>query len=392
VGLLATGGSGFIAGNFTSALVIANFAPANNPGLCVLTSDMGIMQSDGVRWNVVGTPPIPPGATMCGYGKNLYTCFPTLADIGNWNGSGNGNGEFRLYSGYAPYGTIPNASAYTTASNGQLQLAYQGSGNPGNGILTIWPYATGKIYANYGILASFEAARGFHWEYAATMSTNATDSQNAGFLEPQEHNNEQDDSNPAFVVKWEQWHEFDNNESGHGTDWSGAYRGAYLQWSGRYNWSQTFTGTPTSTGATLTTAWGGETGSFTITLSTGQQIAGNFTHGSTAVTWSSTTITGSPTTSFTTGYKTWLNNSNIDTTAVDMTIEHIFGATYDPVGQTYTSWLDGVMTNQVSTYNAASSNTFRDSLHYGPIFSTESHGSPYTASTMQIRYFAAWTP
>jgi hypothetical protein len=386
----------------TSTQLIANYPPASNAGRQALTSDMNLMMCDGVRWLVTGTPPIPAGAHMFGYGKNLYTCFPVLADIGNWAGTGssNNNGAYRLYNGYQNYSTVPDATAYQQDSvTMQLQLLYQGNGSTGNGILTTWPRHNAAAYASYGMLPTFQPGRGFYVEAAITMSSNATDCFNAYFLEPIEHNTINSDENSAFSTPWRQWPEFDVYEAGHGTDHSGNLRGSYLQWSAGlsstvYGLTAAPSGTITSLPA-LSAPWAGETGNFTISLGTsGQSFNVNFTAGSTATTCSSTTITGSPAANFTLSANgnTLVSNPITNTTSFDATVEHIYGLNYDPVGQTVNVFVDNTLLGSLSTYNPNSSNAFRDALHMGQLFQMASHGTPYTPTTMNLRYFSAWVP
>ena len=80
--------------------------------------------------------------------------------------------------------------------------------------------------------------------------------------------------------------------------------------------------------------------------------------------------------------------NNIDRSPIDMTVEHIFGASYDPVGRQVTWWLDGVNKGSQST---ASFPSIINSYHYYLIMNAASRGAklPYQ---MQVRYFAAWTP
>jgi hypothetical protein len=384
-----------VSGVQTSAYILANYPPASNAGLQASTSDMDLMSCDGIRWNVIGRPPIPPGAAMIGACKNLYTCFPTVNDIGNWNGSSNAAGAFRLYNGFAPYGYAPDSTAYTTASNGQLQLLYQGNGSTGNGLLTCWPYATGKVYANYGMLPSPQAGRSFHAQCNVTMSGNPTDMFNAMFLLPQEKNNEQDDTDPAQgVSQYEKWAEFDLNESGLGTNLSGTYRGAYLQWSGKYNWALTMAAAYASgtTSVSLSSPWQGETGAWNTVFQSGDQRTLNLVNGSAGPYTCTALSTTNTTTAVTIGYTRLLAESTISTTAIDMTQEHTLAATYDATNELYTTWVDNLMLGQVSTYNANSSNTFRDALHYNWIFQMASHGSPYTPTTMNLKCFGMWVP
>ena len=122
--------STFISDSITSTQVIALYPPTSNGGRMVNSTDMGLMTCDSVRWNLSGTPPIPNGASILGYNKNLYTVFPVVADI---NASGTAAPASRLYSGYGPFNNVPALSAYSTASNGQLQLQYP-PGKAGRGI------------------------------------------------------------------------------------------------------------------------------------------------------------------------------------------------------------------------------------------------------------------
>jgi hypothetical protein len=71
-----------------------------------------------------------------------------------------------------------------------------------------------------------------------------------------------------------------------------------------------------------------------------------------------------------------------------MTVEHIYGASYDPIGQQVTWWLDGVKMGSQST---ASFPAVINSYHYYLIMNATSRGAnlPYQ---MRVRYFSAWTP
>jgi hypothetical protein len=381
----------------TSAYVIANNPISSSAGKQFKTTDMGVMMCDGVRWFTVGSPPVPPGAQMFGFSRPLFVCFPNVGDLGNYpNGTNNTNGAYSLYNGYAPYSNS-NHGTFGTDANGRFTMQYLGSGL-NNAFAIQNPYATDKAYNCYGRLPYWQAGKGFYAEFAAVMAagTAGTDCWNAGFLFPMEHNNEQDDSNTSIGTKWEQWHEWDINESGQGTNYSGAYRGAYLQHMGWYNWSNTFVSAPSGTITTfpnLTSNWAGETMALNMTLGgSGQQIVGNFTAGSKVVTCSSTLITGTPTTSFTTKYGNPINSSAYNTTFIDITQEHTYGVAYDPVSQTSNYFTDGAFIGSISTFNANSANTFRDSLRMEWLFFCQSHGTPFTPSTMAIRYFATWVP
>jgi len=387
------GVSAFIPGTFTSAQILATYPPANNAGRSALTTDLGLLTCDGIRWLVVGTPPIPAGAAVLGYKQNVYTVLPVVADI-----AFSGNVDSRLYSGFGPFANIPPASAYTTAANGQLQLIYP-AGGPGTaaGLVTTQNAVNSQQLAgNLGILPYLLAGQGFYFEYAATQSSNNTDIFNACFLEPQEHNTIQLDHKPGDPPGYERWIEFDINESGHGTDHSGAFRGSYINWIGPFAGPLNFTVPPTGTGGTLTASsqtdasghWLGDTfNNWTIKFSDGQTHSATLTNGSNVVTWTGA-ITGTPTTAATVTFAKTVNTNNIQVTALDYSVEHIFGMSFDPVANNVVWYLDGVAQGSAST---AASDPFIDTYHYYPIFYMQSHGA-LVGSTMNLRYFSAWTP
>jgi hypothetical protein len=333
------------------------------------------------------TPPIPPAAALFAYNQNVYTVYPTLADISYTNAPG-----FRLYSGIYYNGVSP-AGDFTTASNGQLQLIYPGTGTLG-GILTTRNLIDGTtIPNNVGQLPFVLASKGFHFEVAATMSTNNSDCQNAIFLMPQEHNSAQNDNNPSFFVGYEQWHEFDIYECGHGTDHSGGYRGTYLQWSGKFNGAFTMAAIYASgtSSVSLASPWVGESGNWPVTFQSGEVRFLNLITGSAGpyTTGSNLTITNT-TAAATIPYRSLVNSSYTNVAAFDATVEHIYGGTYDPIGQNFYISVDNVIVATLTTVNGNSPNAFRDSLHYYPIFMTQSFGA-LVPSTMNIRYFAMWT-
>lgn len=382
---------------YTSTQVLASFTPTNYAGQSVQTSDMGLMTSDGTRWLVVGTPPIPPGAAMLGYKTNVFTVFPVLADI---------TYTYtppipitRVYSGGGLSGNVPPSTSYSTAANGQLQLQYPSGGpvNAASNITTINAYNGQQLPLNLGYLAPLLGSQGFYVEFAATHSVNNADVYFAFFLEPQEHNTIQSDApagGPAGNAgyPYERWYEFDVNESGSGSPAGG--RGAFHGWQGFYRYNLTFTVAPsgTWTGGTLTVAWPGESFPWTITLSTGQQIPCTLTNGSTTASCQSTVITGTPTTAAAVGYGASPQIQNPSTAAIDYTVEHIIGLSYDPIGQQVAWWLDGVLQGSGSVSNMSSAETqAANSWHYFLRFVCQSHGSN-VGYTVNLRYFSAWTP
>jgi hypothetical protein len=94
---------------------------------------------------------------------------------------------------------------------------------------------------------------------------------------------------------------------------------------------------------------------------------------------------GSPSTSDTTNLSPPYFGPNIDWTK-----EHIFGTSYDPVGEIIAFWIDGIkMPLSIST---SSFNGNIATLHYFIVLQAASHtsgagGTPYS---MLVRYFSAW--
>jgi hypothetical protein len=72
--------------------------------------------------------------------------------------------------------------------------------------------------------------------------------------------------------------------------------------------------------------------------------------------------------------------------ALDRTTEHIFGVSYDPVGQVVQFWLDGVATYSHST---STINDVINTYHYFLLIDAQTHGAnlPYE---MIVRYLSAW--
>lgn len=383
---------GEISGTPSSATVLASYPASSNPGKTVQTSDMGTLFSDGTRWNAIN-PPIPKGAAVLGYTQNVYTVFPTTADITYTTSSPPAT---RLYSGYGPYGYVPTSASYSTGSNGQLQIQYPSGGgsSPYASLLTTENAVNSQpVSGNLGYLPFLFPGKGFYIEIAVTLSGNNTDNWFAFYLEPQEHNTSQNDKAPNDPTNWERYLEIDVNENGHGTDYSGAYRGAAIAFVGYYSKSCVFSASLSGTSGTIATngingsysTWPSDSGQYTLTTSTSQVLTATFTKGSSAVTWTPT-ISGSPTATATCGYgKTTINNT--ETASLDYTTEHIFGVSYDPVGKALTWWQDGVQQNTVSVANISA---YINTYHYFPIIAMQSHGSNL-AFTGTVRYFAAWT-
>lgn len=378
----------------TSANVLATYRPSTHGGIVINTSDMGLLTSDGVRWLIGPAPPIPPGAALLGYTRNVYTVFPTFADI-----AFSSTPKSRLYNGSPGFLSItPPSSAYTTASNGQLQMSYP-NGGPANqaGLLaTMNALNSQSVQGNLGYLPYLLGSIGFCVEEAVTHSVSNPDNFAAFFLYPQEHNTLQNDHLSSDVAGYERWLEPDVNENGLGTNLGGAYRGAMIAWFGfGVGGATTLTAAPGSTGGTIATGgapgggnvWPEDTGVYTTKTSTGQQLSATFTNGSATVTWPSTTITGSPTAVITAGYAR-VTISNVQTAALDYTTEHIFTGCLDPVGQTWAIWQDGVLQ---STLAIPATNAIVYTWHYFPILYMQSHGSN-VGFTQNVRYIAAWTP
>jgi hypothetical protein len=246
--------------------------------------------------------PVPPGAAALGYARRVIYLTPSTNDI-SFDGTPN-----NLYSGDW-YDAVKPSSTYLM-KDGVLTL------NEG-GVLT-----TENRKSEPGSLPLLLGSKGFYVEFAVRLSDNDTDHFPAVWVMPQEHNVHQSDHQSGDPAKYERWMELDVNEGGLGTNLSGAYRGAVIDWWGIYP-----------------------------------------------------------------KYERKVFN-NIDTNSIDMTVEHIFGASYDPAGQQVTWWLDGIKMGSQST---ASFPSVINSYHYYLIIDAASRGAklPYQ---MQVRYLAAWTP
>jgi hypothetical protein len=384
--------SSFIPGTFTSTQIIASYPPASNAGASALTTDMGRMTCDGVRWNVVGTPPIPPGAALLGYTHNAYTDFPVFADLVFSRGTTKAN----WYAGIAAYSGQPTSAAFGTDSGtGQLALYYT-SGNAAVMTITASQNTT-NITGLLGKLPPAIGSKGFYFEAAYTIPTDNADSFDALFVQPWQHNAAKgDEPGSPFPAAYEQWHEFDINENGHGTDQSGFLRGTYINWGGSSSPGIPVTCTVApSTGAhgcTLTAPWAGDSQSTFNAFTTSSQnlYPATLTNGSTTMTWGPALTCSPCSASLTAGaYNVLVQTAQ--TGAIIYTTEHIFGGAYDPVGQKFYVWLDGTLVETYSTAVTGTTNTFRDSLGYQPILQTASHGA-LTAGTMLVRYVAMWTP
>jgi hypothetical protein len=74
--------------------------------------------------------------------------------------------------------------------------------------------------------------------------------------------------------------------------------------------------------------------------------------------------------------------------SIDRTKEHIFGTSYDPIGQMIAFWLDGV--KQPFAQSTATFDTRIQPYHYYAIFGPQTHGL-YHPYSMLIRYIAGWS-
>jgi hypothetical protein len=82
------------------------------------------------------------------------------------------------------------------------------------------------------------------------------------------------------------------------------------------------------------------------------------------------------------------NNYGEAPTGIDRTVEHIFGVSYDPVGQVVQYWLDGA---KAFAHSTSTISTIINTYHYYLIMNAASHGAN-TAYEMKIRYASAWIP
>jgi len=377
----------------TSTQVLSAYPASKNGGRSANTSDMGFMTSDGIRWLSTSTPPIPIGAAILGYTRNVYTIFPVVGDISFSVGAN----KTRFYSGFGPFSNIPPSSAYTTATNGQLQLHYPNGGPAINASLITTQNAVNsqQLSGNLEYLPYLVGSYGFCVEEAITESTNVTDNWFAFFLMPQEHNTIQLDHQPGDPTGYERWMEFDINENGHGTDLSGAYRGDWIKWFGPFAGALVFTANPTGNSGTLAVSamtngsgqWQGDTSAtWTIKFASGATRTATLTNGSSSVTWTGGALSESATNA-TVGYNR-TTSSNTVVTPLDYTSEHIFTMCYDPNGNTVTWYQDQVAQNTIST---ASADAITKTWHYFPILYMQSRGAN-VGFTTNVRYIAAWTP
>jgi hypothetical protein len=391
-------GQQFIAGVTTSTALIAANSPATSGGRSAQTSDMGLMTCDGTRWLVGPSPPIPVGAALLGFKTNVYTVFPVVADI-----TLSGGALSRLYAGtFLATGTGPSSS-FGTAS-GQLTMSYP-AGGPGSqaAAMTTQKNINSQLLpGNLGYLPYLYGGQGFYVEYAFTASTNNTDVFFSPFLEPQELNTTQNNHPPGSPTGFQTWLEHDVNESGHGNDYGGGFRGAFHYWGG---WqvgtggNTTLTAAPTAgnTSGTINTAGAPAGGTvwpldsqpnWTALTSTGQSLTVTTTNGSSALTWTPAII-GTPTAVLT--FRTFNRSSAMtDSTVIDCTVEHIYGYSFDPINSISTWYVDGVAIGSLnfSTWNINAANL---TWHYFPIIECDSHGA-FVGYTINLRYFSAWTP
>ena len=388
--------SGFIPGSYTETQVAALFPPASYGGRSVYTTDFNVLKSDGIRWNVTQTPPIPAGAAMLGLVHNAYTIFPVFADIVFSRGTTLAN----FYAGLAANSGQPTSAAFgTDATTGQLELFYT-SGNAAVMSITASQNTT-NITGLLGKLPPAIGAKGVYFEAAYTIPTDNSDCFMAFFLQPWQHNAAKgDEPGGSFPAGYEQWPEFDINECGHGTDQAGFHRGTYINWAGTAgtsgcSWQAggsniTLTANASGTGGTLNSNWTGDTSTvWNVCTSAGQNLYPvHLTNGSPTVSYGAT-VTGSPNATLTVGESNTLVQT-AQTGALSYTTEHIFGGAYDPVGQMFYVWLDGTLVESYSTAITGTTNTFRDSLGLIPIFQTASNGA-HTPGTMLLRYVSMWT-
>ena len=330
-------------------------------------------------------PSIPPAAALVGLNKCLYSCAPRITDVCFDNAP-----DYLLYAGSSLSNTVSPPEYFGTSSDGKLRMIY-----PGTGVIQMSTQKSLKsvtIDKQVGCLPYAIGAHGLHMQARLRMSTNDPDCFNAFFSMPQQHDTIQSDSNPAFFPKYEQWHEFDYYESGHGTDQNGYYRGGYLQWAGKWNASFKLAAAPAkgATQVTLKDPWAGETGGWTVKLSTGESHSIKLIEGNLGPYTIDAVKNEGNTADAIIGYTRLLQSAVINKTPFDATEWHLYAGTYDPWRELFYISIDNVVSPPVSTHNDNSPNAFRDSLSYYPIFMVQSHGKG-VASCMDIDYFSCWT-
>lgn len=368
----------------TAREVIAEHSPRRS-GVGIYSRDLGLLVSDGTRFHAID-PPIPPAAALVGLNKHLYTCLPVVDDVG-FDSTVPG---FRLYAGALTSSDVPDAECFGTSPDNQLRMYYAGKGVLQMATTNVIKSTT--VDKNVGYFPYCRAARGLHMQAELTYSTNVSDCFDAWFSMPQQHNTLQHDSAPGFPAKYEQWHEFDGYEAGHGTDHSGYYRGGYIQWAGIWNGKQLLKSAPAK-GATvveLKNPWDGETGGWTLQLSTGERHSVQLVAGMPGPLTIDPVVNDGNTADGIIGYTRFLTRSVIQKESFDATVPHLYGMTYDPWKQLFYISVDNVIVGSVSTYNANSPNDFRDEQDFYQIFMCQQHGAG-TASTMDVGQFSCWT-
>lgn len=343
-------------------------------------------------------PSVPAGALALAYNTNLFTVYPTFADVSFTNAA-----TAKLYAALYYQSFPADANNFANQASGPLSLKL-GTANAGIFVSTL------KQNSTPGALPVIPAAKGFYVEWAATSSTNAMDPFSSLWLLPQEHNYALSDSlasppAPAGTVGhgYEGWAEIDCDESGFGSyqqslfsliDWHGTYSGLPAVASA----SQTVaapgvftTAAQAYTANLMVHLTGAAPGGFTLNTpyfvsatgltSTTCQLSASYGGASIACS-SSAACTLVPS-----YINVTTNNVNV-APVIDRTVEHIYGVSYDPIAQKVSKWLDGKF---VTSFSTSAFDYEINPYHYYMIMGATSHGLN-TQFQISVRTFSAWVP
>jgi hypothetical protein len=341
-----------------------------------------------------------------GLQNRIININPTIADVG-FNGHTN-NPNFALYSGIWSSGSTPDITHFVNTPGVPLQIHLHGT----DGISNTW-VSTEQQNQTGGTVPFINGSRPFYCEFDLQHDSYTSDMFTSCFLEPQQHNNTQDDILPSppaplGAVKYEAWMEIDVMES------NGSYEqcaSTTHQWQGQYSGiasaaSSSQSGTVFTTAANAFTAnlclfiTGTAPSGFALLTPYYVLAAGlTTTTVSLAATPGGAAISAASSTSCTLvpGYS-HVFQSNINTPpAIDFTQRHRFGVSYNPAKRLVTYYVDDVQTfqhssagpggpgNLITGYDTWSAQPY----NYYMILYPQTHGAN-TQYTMTVYNLQAW--
>lgn len=265
---------------------------------------------------------VPPGAAALGYTNCIINDSPTTAEIAPGT-----NGHYAWFAGMPVSLPNPSTTNFSTVSN-VLALNFTG---PVAGASGLHACSTPLDFTT-GALPTLSASNGFYVEFDAWISGTNADHWPAVWLMPVEHNVNWWGTIPLGspigdhydgATNFERWMEIDVFEGG----WGPGLLGTVHSWTGYY--------VPEWTNQDYTSVW---------------------------------------------------NPNNVDSAPLDLSKKHTFGASYNPVNQTVTWWVDGV--EQMSAgppYVPA----IAPQQHFYLILSAQSFGAnvPYTMYVSGVRAY-----